>query len=112
MAAPQPVRELGQQVINKLTGDANGDGLLKLNGDGHSIAELATLLPELIRITEQTLNVNQLKGQSVGEVLKQLSQRANDADRAKVEQAQQMLTALPILNDLPFEEVYLRATTK
>ena len=70
------------------------------------------MLPELIRITEQTLNVNQLKGQSVGEVLKQLSQRANETDRAKVEQARQMLTTLPIINDLPFEDVYLRATTK
>ncbi|HLF24897.1 MAG TPA: SPFH domain-containing protein [Anaerolineae bacterium] len=112
-AAPQPVREIGQQLINKVTGE-DGDSLLKVGeGNGHTgMAELALLAPEIMRIAEQTLDVNRLKGQSVGEVLALLAQRTKAEDRTTIEKAQQALAALPIINDLPFEEVYLRATAK
>jgi hypothetical protein len=48
----------------------------------------------------------------VGEVLKTLSERVDPTHKATVEAAQRALAQLPILNDLPFEEVYLRATNK
>ncbi len=113
---PQPMLAVGQQMLNKVTG-TDGDGLLKMaQGNGNSqasgITELALLVPELIQIAERTLDVNKLKGQTVGEVLNTLLKRASNEDRPKVEKAQQALAQLPIVNDLPFEEVYLRATTK
>lgn len=114
-AAPLPVREIGQQVLNKVTG-ANGDSLINL-GDGNGqpaadVAELALLVPELMKIAERTLDVNKLKGQTVAQALELLQKRASAEDKAVVEKAQRALASLPIINDLPFEEVYLRATTK
>jgi hypothetical protein len=87
---------------------AQGNGSSQASG----IAELALLVPELIQITERTLDVNKLKGQTVGEVLNALLKRASAEDRVKVEKAQEALALLPIINDMPFEEVYLRATAK
>ena len=102
-AAPQPVRELGAQLLNKLNG-ANG------HGQESSVTGLAELLPELIRVTQQSLDVTALKGQSVGAVLKMLSEQASAADRPTVEKAQAALSAMPIVAELPFDEVYLRVT--
>lgn len=115
-ATPLPVREIGQQLINKVTGDAKGDGLLKIaaDGNGHDndLSQVAVLLPEIMELVEAKLDVNKLKGQTVSEVLKALSAKVDAVERVKVEQAQKALTALPIVNDLPFEEVYLRAAVK
>jgi uncharacterized membrane protein YqiK len=112
-AAPLSVREIGQQLINKATG-TDGDSLVKLGGDGHAsdVAELALLVPEIIKITEKTLNVDKLKGQTVAQVIATLVQRTTGDDKAAIEKAQKSLAMLPLINDLPFEEVYLRATTK
>ncbi len=112
-AAPQSVREIGQQLLNKATG-TQGDSLVNLGGDGKGsdVAELALLVPEIIKITEKTLNVDKLKGQTVGQVIATLVQRTTGEDKATIEKAQKSLAMLPIINDLPFEEVYLRATTK
>jgi hypothetical protein len=41
-----------------------------------------------------------------------LAKQASAADKETVEKARKALAALPIINDLPFEEVYLRATMK
>ncbi|MCI0394091.1 MAG: hypothetical protein L0332_31280 [Chloroflexi bacterium] len=118
-AAPRPVREIAQQVINKVTGDSAGDGLL---GDGAangapaspatSVTELATLVPEIIRLADKTLDIDRLKGKSVQEVLATLQEKVKAEERPVVEKAQQALAMLPILNDLPFDELYLRATAK
>jgi hypothetical protein len=113
---PQPMLAVGQQMLNKVTG-TEGNGLLKMaqtdSGNGaSSITDLALMVPELIRIAEKTLDVDKLKGQSVREVLVTLSKRASAEDRATVEKAQQALAPIPIINDLPFEEVYLRAMAK
>jgi hypothetical protein len=115
-AAPLPIRELGQQIINKATG-SDGDSLIKIgqtegNGQASDIAELALLVPELMQIAERTLDVNQLKGQTVAQVLATLARQARAEDKPTVEKAQAALSQLPIIGDLPFEEVYLRATTK
>jgi uncharacterized membrane protein YqiK len=113
---PQPMLAVGQQMLNKVTG-TDGDGLLKMaqaaDGNGaSSITDLALMVPELIRIAEKNLDVDKLKGQTVREVLVTLSKRASAEDRATVEKAQQALAQIPIINDLPFEEVYLRAMAK
>ena len=109
---PQPMLAVGQQVLNKVTG-TEGDALLKMAQAGSGapgIADLAVLVPELMKLAEKNLDVNKLKGQTVGEVLSVLNERTTAEDRAKVERAQQALAQLPIINDLPFEEVYLRAS--
>ena len=113
---PQPMLAVGQQVLNKVTG-TESDALLKMaqvsgTEQASGIADLALLVPELIQMAEQTLDLNKIKGQTVGDVLKMLSKRGSAEDRTKVEKAQQALAQLPIINDLPFEEVYLRATAK
>jgi uncharacterized membrane protein YqiK len=112
-ATPQPLREIGQQLLNKATGNADGDALLKANdGHGASLSELALLVPQIVSITEKTLDVSTLKGQTVGEVLATLVKQVKDEDRPAVQKAQQAAEALPIINNLPFEDFYLRATTK
>ena len=115
-AAPQPVREIGQQLINKVTG-GDGDSLTRFGevvakGQASDLTDLALLVPEIIKLTEKTLDVNKLKGQSVGQVLATLSQRVSAADKPTVEKAQKAVALLPIINDLPFEDMYLRATAK
>ena len=105
------------RLVNKATGN-DGDSLMKLgDGDGkidatNGIAELALLVPEIIKITEKTLDVNALKGQTVGQVLATLARRTTGEDASKVAKAQKALAMLPIVNDLPFDDVYLRATAK
>jgi hypothetical protein len=74
------------------------------------VTELAALVPEVIRVAEKHLNLNKIKGQTVGEVLAMLGKQANS--EPVVEQAQKALANLPIIRDLPFEDFYLRATTK
>lgn len=111
-AAPPALREVGQQLLNKMTGDGKGNGQKPAEANSASVTELAQLVPTIIHLAEQTLDVNALKGQSVGEVLKTLSERVDPTHRSTVESAQRVLAQLPILNDLPFEEVYLRATSK
>jgi hypothetical protein len=112
-AAPLSVREIGQQLVNKATG-SDGDSLIKIGeGNGQSdVAELALLVPTIMKIAERTLDVNKLKGQTVAQVLTQLAKQASADDKETVEKARKALATLPIINDLPFEEVYLRATTK
>jgi uncharacterized membrane protein YqiK len=111
--APQPVRELAQQVVNKVTGDPSGDSLLNIGqSNGNAVSELGELVPELIRLAEKTLDVNKLKGQTVREVLITLHNQVKGEDKAAVAKAQKLLADLPILNDLPFEELYLRVATK
>jgi hypothetical protein len=114
-AAPQPVLAVGQQLLNKATGNPDGDALLKVgSGNGHAadVSELALLVPQVIKVIEQTLDVNNLKGQTVGQVLTILAKQASDVDRPVVEKAQKAAAALPLINDLPFEDFYLRATAK
>ncbi len=108
-----PVREIGQQLINKATGNPKGDALLRMSdtkGNGGGVAELAAMLPHLIKLAETHLDVNNLKGQSVGQVLHTLSERAPDSEQAMIAQATEALAALPIINDMAFDEVYLRAS--
>ncbi|HUM71007.1 MAG TPA: hypothetical protein PLK31_19415, partial [Chloroflexota bacterium] len=108
---PQPVLEAGQQLLNRITGNSGDESLTKAaNGAqaGTDVAELALLVPEIVQKVEQHLNVNKLKGKTVGEVLQMLSEKV--ADDAMVQKAQTAVTQLPIIRDLPFDDFYLRAT--
>jgi uncharacterized membrane protein YqiK len=119
-AAPQPVREVGQQLINKATGNPHGDALLRMsddntgsgngNGRANSVTELAAMLPQLVKLSERELDVNKLKGQSVSQVLELLARKVQGDDLALVERAREALAQLPIINDMSFEDVYLRAS--
>jgi hypothetical protein len=116
-ATPGPLREVGQQLVNKLTGDPTGDALLKIGESAESngkntVAELARLLPEIIRIANEKVDMDKIKGQCVGDVLTVMAGEADEKDRPTVEKARQLLALLPIINDMPFEDVYLRAVTK
>jgi hypothetical protein len=113
-AAPLPLKAVGQQLLNKVTGQANGDALLRpaaTTGNGHGGDEtaLARLVPELMALVEKRLDVNALSGQTVSQVLAQLGQRATAEEQPLVAQGRSALERLPIVGDLPFEEVYLRA---
>lgn len=111
-ATPQPVLSLGQQVLNQLTGNANGEALVQVaKGEtAVSVTELATLVPEIIRLVETNLPAEQTKGKTVGEALALLSQQT--PGEPVVAKAQKALAHLPIVRDLPFEDFYLRAVVK
>jgi len=115
-ATPLPVREVAQQLINRATGNPAGDGLTKAGepapAQGGSVAELGQLVPQILRLAEKNLDINNLKGQSVGQVLESLKQKAGADDQPVLEKAQRALAQLPVINDLPFDELYLRATVK
>jgi uncharacterized membrane protein YqiK len=126
-AAPQPIREIGQGLLNKVTGDPNGKSLSNVepeksakepaangngNGQAGSLAGLAGMLPDLLELAERKLDIDALKGQSVAEALQELAGKVEGADLEKVQKAQHALALLPVLNDLPFEELYLRATAQ
>jgi uncharacterized membrane protein YqiK len=118
-AAPQPVREVGQQIINKVTGDPDGDALLRMveepangNGKAPSMAEFASLIPKVVKLVDDNLDVNALKGDTVGQALAKLASAVEAKDQALIEQARHALDMLPVIKDLPFEEFYLRASAK
>jgi hypothetical protein len=76
------------------------------------VIDIATLLPDLLRITEHTLDINRLKGKSVREVLNMLAEKANDPDKPLLLKARKALEGMSIIADLAFEDVYLRSTAK
>lgn len=105
-AAPAPLRGVAQQALNKLTGDKDGNALLQQNV---GIADLANLVPQVLALAARELDQNALKGVTVKEALGQLAQKVSGADAALVARAQAALQGVPIVADLPFEEVLLRA---
>ncbi|MGB2772289.1 MAG: SPFH domain-containing protein [Anaerolineae bacterium] len=119
-AAPEPVREIGQQLINRATGDPAGDSLVRMAATeggktaapGTSIEELAALVPEVMRVAEKSVDLNKVKGKSLGEILALVGQKVSGDERTLVEKAQQALAQLPVLNDLPFEDLYLRMAVR
>ena len=115
-ATPEPVREIGKQLIEKVTGqplpslsspESNGT---KPTADPN--ADVAELMPEIIQIIEKKMDLEAIKNQSVREVLVAVSEKCTKKEKTVIEKAQQSLETLPVLNDLPFEELYLRVTVK
>jgi hypothetical protein len=74
------------------------------------VAELALMVPEMVQKVEQHLDVDKLKGLTVGEVLQTLGEKVPDDEG--VAKAQTAVAQLPIIRDLPFDDFYLRATAK
>ena len=58
------------------------------------------------------MDLEAIKSQTVREVLVAVSEKATKKEKTVIEKAQQALEILPVLNDLPFEELYLRVTVK
>lgn len=113
-AAPPAVQKIGQQLLGKvLNNGGNGESEEPLAAPGMSVTDLAVLVPDVIKIAEKNLNINRLKGQSVGEVLTTLSKsKLSDEERKVVEKAGEALVAFPVVRDLPFDDFYLRATSE
>jgi hypothetical protein len=70
------------------------------------------MLPQLIALTERTLDIDRLKGMTVAQVAAEVERKASGEDRALADRAHRLIAALPIIAEMPFEEVYLRATAK
>jgi hypothetical protein len=62
-------------------------------------------------LVEKRLDVNALAGETVSQVLAMLGERALPEEQPLVEQAWQALAKLPIVGGLPFEDIYLRASS-
>ncbi|MBK9095005.1 MAG: hypothetical protein IPM84_20025 [Anaerolineae bacterium] len=107
-------------MINRATGDPAGDSLVRMAAtdggktaaSGVSIEELAALVPEVMRVAEKSVDLNKVKGKSLGEILALVGQKVSGDERTLVEKAQRALAQLPVLNDLPFEDLYLRMAVR
>ena len=112
-ATPEPVREVGKQLIEKLTGQPlPALDSAEAKPVSNPNADLAQLMPEIIQMVERKMDLDAIKNQTVREVLAALSEKASRKEKQSIEKAQQALEIIPVLNDLPFEELYLRVTTK
>ncbi len=105
---PPQVKELGQQLLNKVT----GDGHEGKPGQPMTVEQAAAMMPLLISLVDRTLDVNKLKKATVAQVLTQLEDKAADADKPMVAQARAMLVLLPFMADMSFEDIYLRYAAK
>ncbi len=106
-ATPEPVKQIGQQIVNKVTGQP-APSQPKAEAQNPGLDEVAQMVPELIKMAEKKLDLEAVKALPVKDVLAQLSQGASRKEKQMIEKAQQALAQLPVLNDLPFEELYLR----
>ncbi len=113
-ATPEPVREVGKQLIEKMTGKPLPASLVEPKAEAavsNPSADVAQLIPEIVRMIEKKMDLEAIKSQTVREVLIALSEKANKKEKQSIEKAQEALDVLPVLNDLPFEELYLRVAT-
>ncbi len=90
---PKPVQHLGQQMMERVTGQPNGHA----NGTSISLAEVQTLLPELVTLVGRTLTTDNLDKLTLTEVVAQLEAQAAEADKPLVSRARQVLDGLPFL---------------
>jgi uncharacterized membrane protein YqiK len=115
-ATPEPVKQIGQQLVNKLTGQPPSQpqsvaAPVEKTPPGPGLADVAQLVPEIIQMVEKKLDLEAVKNLPVKEVLEQLSQKASRKEKQTIEKAQQALAQLPVINDLAFEDLYLRMAT-
>lgn len=111
-ATPEPVREMGKQLIEKATGARISLDMPDDTKAENDNTELAVLVPELVAMVEKKLDLEAIKSLSVKQVLTMLDEKATKKEKASIEKAQKALENLPVLNDLPFEDFYLRVATK
>jgi uncharacterized membrane protein YqiK len=105
-AAPQSVQAVGHGLVNRLT------GALPVEPQASGMTELAQMIPALVKLVETNLKIDELNDLSVKEVLVKLASAVNPTDKELVEKAQNALAGMALINDLPFEELYLRVSTK
>jgi len=103
-AVPPQVKELGSQLLDKVM----GNGKKEQPGQGMTLEQVATLMPQIMAVVDRTLDANKLKKQTVSQVLNQLEAKAAEADKPAVAQARAALVLLPFLADANFEDIYLR----
>lgn len=109
-ATPEPVKEIGAQLVSKLTGQP-APAFPKPEAptsENPSLTEVAQIVPELVKLAEKKLDLEAVKALPVKDVLAQLAQGATRKEKQMIDKAQQALAQLPVLSDLPFEELYLR----
>jgi len=114
-ATPEPVREVAKQLIEKVTGQPLPVSIIEPKTEArvsNPSADMAELMPEIIQMIEKKMDLEAIKNQTVREVLIALCEKANKKEKQSIEKAQQALNGMPVLNDLPFEELYLRVTVK
>jgi len=102
-AVPPQVKELGSQLLDKVMGDGKHPA-----GQGMTLEQVATLMPQIMAVVDRTLDVNKLKKQTVSQVLDQLEAKAAEADKPTIALARAALVLLPFLADADFENIYLR----
>ncbi len=112
-ATPEPVREIGRQLIEKVTGSPISLTMPDEAAPAQpGTADVAKLMPEIVQMVEKKLDLEAVKSLSVKEVLEALNEKASKKEKVSIGKLQQALENIPVLNDLPFEELYLRVTTK
>lgn len=110
-AAPAPVRDLGNKVVNSLLGSGNataGTGNGTVGTGGMSVDEMATLFPQLMALAERTLSADRLKGATVDEVLDMLDARVTPEEKPLVTKGRLAVSTLPFLGGAKFADMYER----
>lgn len=108
-AAPAPVRDLGNRVVNSLLG-SNGNvasGGIS-GGGGMTVDEMATLFPQLMALAERTISADRLKGATVDEALDMLDQRVLPEEKSLVTKGRLAVSTLPFLGGAKFADMYER----
>jgi len=101
-SAPPQLRQLGVHLLDKVVG-SNGSQ----NGQPMSLEKIAGLWPQVVAVIDRTLDVDELKDKTVSQVLDQLDAVVAESDKPVVNQAREVLAALPILADMNFETLYV-----
>ncbi len=108
---PQPVQDAGKAIFDRVI-SGNGGGSSAPQAQPNGGAAVTDLLPQLVKMVESKLDVNDLGGITVGQALDALDDAASEEEKAVIAQARQFLTAMPFVLNLPFEAVYLQYIAK
>jgi uncharacterized membrane protein YqiK len=97
---PQPIRQAGQKIFDKIVGDGNGSD--------PSTAQIADLAPQLVKMVVERLDAGELGDITVGQALDALDETASGDEKTVLVRARQLLDQVPFIGDVPFETVYKR----
>lgn len=102
---PKPVQDAGKAIFDRVIG---GNGGASAPQAQTTQTQPSELLPQLIKMVESRLDVNDLGGITVGQAIDALDEATSEEEKAIIVQVRQFLTAMPFVLDLPFETVYLQ----
>ncbi len=102
-AAPPQLRSLGNQVLQKVSGNGQHNGSPDM-----TLGQVAGLLPQVMALVSRTLDMKEIKSKPISEVVTLLEQQATEDDRPLVSQIQTVLTLLPFLADMSLEDLMAR----